>query len=393
MPIDSLEITNVRNLRSVTLSPSPSVNWFFGANGSGKTSVLESLFLLSTGRSFRSATSRQFINQDAKHCLVVCSTLDINNSFALSNRIGVERDLQGGFVARFNGDFIRRLSDLARLFPVVTLLPDSVELLTGDPGCRREFLDWTMFHVEHQNEYFDIYRRFTTALQNRNKLLKQLSTQTESIRRADGVRELNGWDEQFVMWGERLSALREAFVARLDKVLRETANAFGEDLAAPSYELDRVVIAYSRGWPQGRSLKEQVALNQARDIERGTTSSGPQRFDLTFHYGDALIKDYFSRGQLRHLTSLCKISQAKLFQDTHSQGEVIFLFDDAFGELDARHALSIITIARSLGLQVFVTSVEAPETKGFSTDKHDKMFHVEHGSIGLFSEPNLREQA
>ena len=80
-----------------------------------------------------------------------------------------------------------------------------------------------------------------------------------------------------------------------------------------------------------------------------------------------------------------------MFQQTHAEGEVIFLFDDAFAELDSQHAFSIISVVRSLGLQVFVTSVEAPETKGFSLDKHDKMFHVEHGSIGPLVVPNLRE--
>lgn len=390
MPIQSLEITDFRNLRNVKILPSPAVNWFVGENGSGKTSVLEALYLLSTGRSFRSLNAKQFINHESSTCLVVTSIVGSQESL-LPTHIGVERDTHGGFVARCNGSSIKRLSELARLFPVVTLLPESVSLLTGEPASRREFVDWTMFHVEHGSDYFDVYRRFTTALQNRNKLLRNLTIQNQSIHKVSFLRELDSWDEQFAQWGEQLSALREEFLERFRNRIYANAVEYSGAFGHPSYELERVRFLFSRGWASGRSLAEQLYQAREKDIERGTSTCGPQRFDFKVLYDDVLVRDYFSRGQLRHLTSLCKISQARLFQQTHVEGEVIFLFDDAFAELDSRHALSIISVVRSLGLQMFVTSVEAPETKGFSSNKHDKMFHVEHGSIGPLSVPNLRE--
>lgn len=390
MPIQSLEITDFRNLRSVKILPSSAVNWFIGQNGSGKTSVLEALYLLSTGRSFRSLNAKQFINHDSSVCLVVIS-MESSHRTALPTHIGVERDVQGGFVARSNGVSIKRLSELARLFPVVTLLPESVNLLTGDPSNRREFVDWTMFHVEHGSDYFEVYRRFTTALQNRNKLLRNHNIQREGIHNVSFLRELDSWDEQFAQWGERLSVLREEFLEKFCTGLYTNAVDYRDAFGSPSYELERVKLVYSRGWAGGRSLADQLQQVREKDIERGTSTCGPQRFDFKVQYDEVLVRDFFSRGQLRHLTSLCKISQARLFQQTHVEGEVIFLFDDAFAELDSRHALSIISVVRSLGLQMFVTSVEAPETKGFSSDKHDKMFHVEHGSIGPLSVPNLRE--
>lgn len=389
MPIQSLEITDFRNLRSVKILPSPAVNWFIGQNGSGKTSVLEALYLLSTGRSFRSLNAKQFINHASSACLVVTSI--VGQESMLPTHIGVERDVNGGFIARCNGSSIKRLSELARLFPVVTLLPESVSLLTGDPSSRREFVDWTMFHVEHSSEYFDVYRSFTTALQNRNRLLRNLNHTHREIHSVSFLRELDSWDEQFAHWGDQLTALREQFLERFCTGLYANAFEYNEAFGCPSYELERVRFVFSRGWASGRSLGDQLQQGREKDLERGTSTSGPQRFDFKVLYDDVLVRDYFSRGQLRHLTSLCKISQARLFQQTHVEGKVIFLFDDAFAELDSRHALSIISVVRSLGLQMFVTSVEAPETKGFSSNKHDKMFHVEHGSIGPLSVPNLRE--
>lgn len=389
MPIQSLEITDFRNLRSVQLLPSPSVNWLIGSNGSGKTSVLESLYLIGTGKSFRSSSARQYINHEVSKCLVATSMASAGDAlFAM--RIGIERDTQGGFSARCNGESIRRLSDLAKLFPLVTLLPDSVELLTGDPTTRREFVDWTMFHVEHLGDYLDVYKSFSLCLLHRNKLLKAMAEGSRLGDRA-ALQELGSWDEQFVLWGERLSALRESFVQRLVLTLQASATEYAEAFGYPSYDLGRVRFAYQSGWTAGRPLADQVATQREKDLERGTSTSGPHRFDLRITYDNVPVREFFSRGQLKHLTSLIKISQTRLFQQTHQSGEVIFLFDDAFSELDSRHAGSIISVLRMLGIQVFVTSAEPPETKGFSIHKHDKMFHVEHGSIRPVSVPILRE--
>ncbi len=389
MPIQSLEITDFRNLRSVKLLPSPSVNWLIGSNGAGKTSILESLYLVSTGKSFRSNSARQYVNHESGKCLVVTRIGDDPDS-PLMTHVGVERDVHSGFSVRCNGETLRRLSELARLFPVVTLLPDSVELITGDPGVRREFVDWTMFHVEHLGEYLEVYRNFSVSLQNRNKLLKCMSDGSRSVDKA-AIQELDGWDEQFARWGESLTTLREEFVHHLVETLNSTPELLGSEFPNPSYELGKLRIAFYSGWSSERTLAEQILLQRDRDVERGSSTSGPHRFDIRVQYDGVAVKEFFSRGQLKHLTSLFKIAQARLFQQTHSKGEVIFLFDDAFAELDARHAKSIISVVRSLGIQMFVTSVEAPETKGFSTHKHDKMFHVEHGTVCPVSVPILRE--
>jgi DNA replication and repair protein RecF len=389
MPIQSLEITDFRNLQGVKLLPSPSVNWLIGSNGSGKTSVLESLYLVSTGKSFRSNNARQYINHDSGMCRVVTRIGDHPDS-PLMTHVGVERDLQSGFSVRCNGESLRRLSELARLFPVVTFLPDSVELITGDPGVRREFVDWTMFHVEHLGDYLEVFRNFTVSLQNRNKLLKCLSDGSRAVDRS-AIQELDVWDEQFSRWGSALSAHRGRFVEYLVETLNAVPELLGKDCLNPSYELSKLRISYHSGWSSERSLAEQLVFQRERDLDRGSTTSGPHRFDIRILYDGVPVKEFFSRGQIKHLTSLFKIAQARLFQLTQPEGQVIFLFDDAFSELDGRHAASIIAVVRSLGIQMFVTSVEPPESKGFSTHNHDKMFHVEHGTVCPVSVPIHRE--
>lgn len=386
MPIVNLEIASFRNLRSLSIQPSPALNWFIGKNGSGKTSLLEALFLISTGRTFRSSNARHYIANGASCCRVVTS-LSAEDENCFSDVVGIERDSEGKFTARRNGQNIRKLSDLARLFPMVTLLPDSVELLCGEPAARREFIDWTMFHVEHNGDYLEVYRKYTLALQSRNKLLRDFNGRSLGYLNLSQIKQLDAWDEQFAYWGERLGEYRQQFLAHFFSLLCSSQTDYPEAFGNPSYQLQQVSFTYQRGWSAGKTLEELLSESRERDLERGTSTQGPHRFDFKVFYEGLQVKDYFSRGQIKHLTSLFKIAQARLFQDTHQAGEVCFLFDDAFAELDSRHAISIISVLRSLGIQMFVTSVEAPETKGFSAGIHDKMFHVKHGCIDQISVP------
>lgn len=388
MPIQQLEVSDFRNLHSLKIAPSPSINWIVGANGSGKSSLLEAIYFIGTGKSFRTNVPKQYINRDAKKCIVFSSLATSSNAW-LPVSLGLEREVGGSSAARCNGTSFKKLSELARYFPLVTLLPDSLMLIEGEPSVRREFLDWTMFHVEHQGDYFEVYRNFQRVLHQRNQLLKSFAEQhyasTEEINRS-----LLVWDEQFVHWGDQLSQLRNSFVNQLfDSIVSDKIDI--HDIGLPSYELSKLSFIYSQGWSASKSLMDALLECRSRDLERGTTGIGPQRFDIKISYNGVPVREYFSRGQKKHLVSICKIRQAEMFRQSHADGDVIFLFDDVFSELDRKHAVSIISRLRQLGVQVFATCVEPPETKGFSIGNHDKMFHVEHGSLCLEAAPNHRE--
>ena len=426
MSIAQLEVSGFRNLRSLSISPSQSFNWVVGANGAGKTSLLEAVHFLATTKSFRTHLPRHFIRRDSSEC-VVFGRLD----HALEQgcqpeklTVGVRRGLSGSPECRLNGVPFSKMSELVRLFPVVCLLPDSIEVLEGDPSVRREFLDWTMFHVEHTggDAYLDVYRQYERTLDQRNRLLREISKNSgvnRSPRDARITNSLKAWDAPLIRWATELDDRRKSFLvdrfmsfdvrigtSRLAETITEgtdvhhpaplrpeQSDSRPDNSAAhhPSVEVpslrrgtadpEHVLVEYLQGWPAGLTYREALEATLEKDAERGSTSVGPHRADLRFISEGLNVREHFSRGQKKHLVAMLKLRQLELFVDSHDRSNVLFLGDDVFSELDDCHALHLFRRLRELGVQCFATTIETPENKGFFDPVHDRMFHVEHGEI------------
>ena len=143
MYLDKLQVRNVRAIQNADLQFSPSINIVTGINGSGKTSLLESIYLLGVGRSFRSNQIKSIINNNSDD-LTVYGKL----SKPGADSLGISRDKSGKFKVRINNIDQNKLSSLARYLPVLVITPDSYKLLTSGPQHRRQFLDLSVFHVE-----------------------------------------------------------------------------------------------------------------------------------------------------------------------------------------------------------------------------------------------------
>lgn len=426
MSISQLEVSGFRNLRSLSISPSQSFNWVVGANGAGKTSLLEAVHFLATTKSFRTHLPRHFIRRDSSEC-VVFARLDHAVDLGCKPEkltVGVRRGLSGSPECRLNGVPFSKMSELVRLFPVVCLLPDSIEVLEGDPSLRREFLDRTMFHVEHTegDAYLDVYRQYERTVDQRNRLLREIarsSGASRSSRDSRITKSLKAWDAPLIRWATELDDRRKAFIhdhfssfdvrigarpvaetttdgadMRHPAPLRSEQPSYCPDKPAAHYspaevpslrrgtaDPERVFVEYLQGWPVGLSYREALEASSEKDAERGSTSVGPHRADLRFLSEGLNVREHFSRGQKKHLVAMLKLRQLELFVDSHHRSNVLFLGDDVFSELDDCHALHLFHRLRELGVQCFATTIETPENKGFFDPVHDRMFHVEHGEI------------
>ena len=162
MFIKRLQIENIRNLARVDIEPDPNLNILFGANGAGKTSVLESLVVLSRGRSFKTNQANELTGPEGDSFRVFAETVNHSNKIT---RMGLERSGKH-WRARKNGKDLSQLSQLTRDLPVVMMEPNSHLLVSGPPETRRKYLDWGMFHVEQ--EFLGTWRRFSKILKQRN---------------------------------------------------------------------------------------------------------------------------------------------------------------------------------------------------------------------------------
>lgn len=356
-----LELKHLRNIQSAELEPGPGFNLFFGDNGSGKTSVLEGLYLLAMGRSFRSHIQKSLVAEGQSEATVYGQTTE-----GLS--IGVSRPLRGPQNLRIAGRKAEGLAELSQCLPLQLINAETFQILEGSPSERRRFLDWGVFHVEHR--FLDSWRRTRLALQNRNSLLRQEAS----------AMEIEPWTLELAKSAELMDRQRRAYVEILKGLIApQLAQAAAWDSPAP------LEIEYHRGWPEELGLQEQLQEDFARDRKFGHTSSGPHRADLRFRFGKVDAAELLSRGQLKLLICLLKIAQAQLLEQQR-RVTCLFAIDDLPAELDAHNRARICRQLAELNAQVFLTSIERGTLESEllaakGTGIESRLFHVKHGKI------------
>ncbi len=364
--IQQLTITDIRNIVSATLKPSPSMNVLYGLNGSGKTSVLEAIHILGVARSFRTSRIKPVINRDSEVCTVF-GRLGVTSG---SVPIGVSRNLRDeSLQIRVSGENLKSTSELARLLPLQVINPDTFRLLEGSPKLRRNFIDWGVFHVKHQ-DFFPLWKRMQKALKQRNSLLRHGRINSS---------ELASWNIEFEKAANAIDLLRNEYIERLIPVFNQVLSELTD--------LENLTIQYYRGWDKERSLNEVLTSGLARDAQSGYTHSGPQRADLRIRMGKVSAVDVLSRGQLKLVVCALKLAQGFLYKELSSK-QCIFLVDDLPSELDIPHRLALCQLFQKMSCQTFITCVEKEALENcWLPETEVKMFHVKHGQIELDENP------
>jgi len=355
MALSLLEVRNVRNLASVSISPSPHFNLLFGANGSGKTSILEAIHILGLGRSFRTTQARKLVRDNSE-------TATVFGRINLGERVigvGVQKKNAEPTLIKVDGCVVDSASNLAELLPLQLLTPESHELLQGEPKERRAFMDWGLFHVEHG--YLDLWRRYRRVLQQRNAGLRS------RLRTAD----LAQWDKVLAEAGEQIALLRARYLAKL-----------AEDML-PLYE--RLVggpvpaLSYRRGWSKENPLLDVLVRNRESELSVGHTLAGPHRGDVRLLVQGQDGVDVLSRGQLKLAVCAMRLGQANHLR--RSTGQVCtILVDDLPAELDSDRRQRLLAVLAQMDAQCFVTATER-ELVVDAAWSDRKVFHVEHGAV------------
>lgn len=351
MPLLRLEVENVRCIERAALQLDPRCNYIFGPNGAGKTSLLEGVHLLGRGRSFRTRQTARLVRHGAAG-LAVRGELDRS---AGKHQVGVGFR-QGQLSLRVDGRDAAGIGELAALVPVYVIDPKLHQLIEAGPSMRRRFLDWGVFHVEHN--FLDIWRQYRRALGQRNAALKT---------RADpGTTDV--WTRKLAELGERLDSARQRYVESLSEML----GGIGAALLGGALE-----VGYRPGWRRGLSFEE--ALQRARDRDRttGITSVGPHRADLDVRMRGASVDVAASRGEQKLVVAALVLAQVRLWeQSTGDRG--ILLVDDPGAELDAGALDRLMQEVGNVRAQLLVTGLSVGDLRPVSGYP---MFHVEQGRV------------
>ena len=354
MYLTQLDIRQVRNLNEVKIVPSQRCNYIYGANASGKTSILEAIFLLSIARSFRTTHIKHVISHNSSYVQIFAK---VENSSKRSTSIGLERSLRKTRI-RINGADVKQVSALSSLLPVQIINPDVHKLLEQGPKYRRQFIDWGVFHVEHE---------FLVAWQQYYRVLKQRNA---SLRRKLDKKAITLWNEQLIQFAKIITVYRENYLSRFMPIFNE----YVTKLMGLSVDIN-----YYRGWNTELSFTETLETSFDKDTYKGFTSFGPHRADLEISHNGILVQNSFSRGQQKLLVCAMRLAQISHLKSENNQ-QSILLVDDLAAELDITHRQNLIELLVDTQAQLFVTATEK-NSFILPVEIESKMFHVEHGIL------------
>ncbi len=344
MPLSYLEARNVRCLAHIALRPSPRVNVLLGENASGKTSLLEALYLLGRGRSFRKGGLAQLIRRGERH-LTVFGRLG-EEGIPLGVRKGPE-----GTEIRLAGRPLACTSELAHHLPLRFINTDSHQLLERGAKHRRRLLDWGVFHGEPG--FLPAWQRYSRAMRQRN----------EALRREG---PLGPWDEVLEREAALIHGYRDRYVERLHPHFLRYAQAL--------LDTGDVSLGYRPGWPVEEGLRASLERVAERDRAWGYTTLGPHRADLQVIWGGRQAQYWASSGQ--HKLLVCALSLAQVALLGEAGRRCVVLVDDLAAELDRAHRRRFLKALEGLGGQVFLTGTD----RGL-LEAEGKWFRVTQGQV------------
>lgn len=355
MRLEALRIHHLRCLREVEVQLAPGITCVTGANGAGKTSLLEAAFLLSHARSFRSGARDALLARGESHLSLFAEVRQDDGRLC---RLGLGRE-GSRWEARIDGQ-ASNLGALIAECAVTCFEPGSHALIAGPAEERRRFLDWGVFHVEHS--FLDIWRQYQRALRQRNALLRA-GTATDSPL-------YEPWETELARLAVWIDQRRRDYLDRLRPLLTECIGGL-----LP--ELGEVELRYRPGWDADFDLQDRLRDQRARDLARGHTTIGAHRADWSLAFVQAPWREYLSRGQEK-LTALgCMLAQARHYAQQHGDWPIICL-DDLASELDLDHQQAVMTQLDISQAQVLVTGTEVPISL---QGRNHTLFHVEQGRV------------
>ena len=333
--IDCLKLQHFRNLSQIEWTLGSGQNIIVGDNAAGKTAIIEALWFLASGRSFRANQPKQLIQQDHNQFTLYCEVAHQHRT----HRLGLCRDAIQTII-HLDGQKNATQSDLSQCLPLQLLTPESHQLLTEGPKARRRFLDWGCFF--HYAEFIGHWRQFQRALKQRNMALKQQRP----------LDEIALWDKNLIGAGLAVNAIRSDYLHKLEPILLD----FAEYLMPRFNEQHSLTLSFYPGWSShyqnfGDSLQQYLS----KDRQLGFTQYGPHRMDIRIKVDqqDALMR--LSRGQQKLLVCSLLLAQAQYLAEQSGES-VIMLIDDLPAELDETHRFKLLNLLQEMHIQHLVTT-------------------------------------
>ena len=357
MNVIKLNLKNFRNYETFSSTFSKSTNIFIGKNAQGKTSILESLYVLGLTKSHKINKERDLIRIGAEYA-------KINALINLNNK-DIELDIvvsKAGKKAKYNQIELERLSDYIGILNVVMFAPEDLDLIKGNPQTRRKFLDLELGQIS--KEYLYNLQNYRKVLKQRNDLLKALQSKKER-----DLMLLDIITDQLVGFMEQIVKQRQEFL----DIVKTHANRIYKNLSNSD---DNFEIKYLPSIK--KEFKKELSNKYQYDIITGTTNLGVHRDDIEFFINKTQIKTHGSQGEMR--TAVLSIKLALIdFIHQFTNNYPILLLDDVLSELDKDRQNSLLDYIKDK-TQTFITSTDINDININKIENY-KVYTIEKGTI------------
>ncbi len=355
MKFSSLQLKNFRNYQTLNFTPCDGITVLYGANGSGKTNLLESMHLLSIGRSHRTAVDREMIAQGEDVAFVRAHTRRLDGKHDLEVRLYPLEKPQKRVLIQ--GKPAERITDMMGHATTVMFAPEDLRIVRDGPAVRRRFVDMQLSQI--RPSYLKALRQYLSALEKRNALLKSNKIKPS----ADFGRQLDAWDEQLAGAAVYVVEPRKWFLSELSQHAATQYRAIAED-TNEVFSLRYSGPLATTDTPY-RDMLAALKRTRAEDEKRMFTSFGPHRDDLALMLSGKDLRAYGSQGQVRSAVLSMKLGELALIEN--EMGELpTLLLDDVFSELDLKRRNALLQSTQ--GVQTFITCTDKSDVAGAKAD-------------------------
>ena len=355
MSLTKISINNLRCFENVDLILSPGINFFYGQNGSGKTSILESIFIFSSGKSFKSSNIASLINYEHKKFLL--KGYDSIKGYIVE----IEKKENKPISVILNNKKITA-SRLIKEFPCTPIHNNTFSFADAPPDFRRRLLDRSIFISEEgfSECWFSYYR----SLKQRNSVLK-----------SNRISDIYSWNIKLSDGGNKLNDMRRNF---FNKTIKEFY--YLTDLVKPNAVfdfLDALKINFFQGWQEDKNLVDVLQDNQNTDLKRKSTTEGPHKSDIKFLINNIDARQILSRGEQKFFSILWSFAQHEVLKKQYKI-EATLIVDDIKSELDDRVFDLFVELLKHVKTQAIFSCIDdCFSSKIVNNFNEFKKFHVE----------------
>jgi len=353
--INKLSFQNLRGLELIALDPSKSLNFIVGPNNAGKTTILESIYLLSCSKTFRGTHLDKMI-QSGKNYLKIVSKISDNS---LNDVISIEKSLKSSKISTINDNKASTKECLCKL-PVISLCFGVENFFNTSADNRRSLVDSGLFHVKH--EYLSKLQNYNKTLMVRNKSLKNKSDL-----------DLTFWTNKLIDNGMLVNEYRSRYMDDLILHFKSTLSELSDNSTLYS-DISDASFCYRTGY-SNKPLKTQYQDCLEKDKALGYTTIGPHRADIEFTISEDAVKDIASMST-QIILSLCfVVAQTRAFHVKHGHYPVL-LIDDIFFGIDDKNLAVMIKLLSNSGAQCFLSAPDLynEKVKEIIGSSHNKLF-------------------